>query len=106
MNGGPLHIVSINNFLQKKQERKGHFKPKNMKFLFAGFWNLGTLPRLMELDVLINALNMQPYFNYSIQLSVSVVPSISITIALVTVLWHISISKYSLCSPLVSPPLH
>ena len=35
--------------------------------------------------VLINALNMQPYFIYSIQLSVSVVPSISITIALVTV---------------------
>ena len=66
--------------------------------LFLGSWNW--------MYVLINALNMQPYFIYSIQLSVSVVPSISITIGLVTVLWLISISKYSLCSPLVSPPLH
>lgn len=71
---------------------------KNSSLLVSG--GLGTLPRLMELDVLINALNMQPYFNYSIQLSVSVVPSISITIALVTVLWHIS--KYTSCLPSTS----
>ena len=40
---------------------------------------LGTLSRLIELDVLINALNMQPYFIYSIQLSVSVAMPVSVS---------------------------
>ena len=73
-----VFVFEVSLFIQ--QERKGHFTPKNMQkipLLISG--GLGTLSRLIELDVLINALNMQPYFIYSIQLSVSVAMLVSVS---------------------------
>ena len=74
MNGGPLLA-----FFAKNKSEKVTLRPKTCQKWFLVSGGFGTLYRLMELDVLINALNMQPYFIYSIQLSVSVAMPVSVS---------------------------